>query len=261
MIIDSHCHLTHKEIGDAKEIVERAFAAGVGVIQTICTHLGEFDNLLNIVNSYPNVFCSVGVHPMHIEEKTVTPYDIIELTKHEKVISIGETGLDYYYSMDTKKQQIDSFISHIKSSQETGLPLIIHTRDADKDMVDILQKYMVKKEFKAVIHCFTASKWLAMECIDMGFYISASGIITFKNAEDIRSTFMQIPVDKILIETDAPYLAPVPHRGKTNEPALLVHTLEFLSNMLGKEYAELSKQTTNNFYELFQKAKNNKSYQ
>lgn len=255
MIIDSHCHLTNKGIGDIKKIIENASAAGVKVIHTICTHLGEFSDVLNIANTYHNVFCSVGVHPMHIEGNPPSLDEIIKLTQHEKVISIGETGLDYYYSSDTKKEQIESFISHIESSQETGLPLIIHTREADEDMVNILKKYVAKKEFSAVIHCFTASKWLAMECIDMGFYISASGIITFKNAEDIRSTFMQIPIDKILIETDAPYLAPAPHRGKTNEPALLVHTLEFLSNMLGKGYDELSKQTTNNFYKLFKKAK------
>jgi len=253
-IVDSHCHLNNPNFHDVEGALQRAAAVGVDVVQTICTHLGEFPEVLNIANSYKGVYCSVGVHPLNVDDGPCSSKQIIELSRHDKVISIGETGLDYYYSKDNKKLQQDFFVQHIEAAQETGLPLVIHARDADDDIVSIMQQHMQKKKFGAVIHCFTASEWLAKECLEMGCYISAAGIITFKNAEEIRSTFMQVPLDRILVETDSPYLAPVPYRGKSNEPAFTRNTLEFLADMRGVSVADMAAQTTDNFFRLFNKA-------
>ncbi|MFQ3307021.1 MAG: TatD DNase family protein [Candidatus Midichloriaceae bacterium] len=259
MIVDSHCHLDFEQLSsDIAGVIQRADEANVKVMQTICTKISEFEKIHSIAKKYTNIFCSVGNHPLNLnEEGLVKNSDIIKLTKKEKVIGIGETGLDFHYSKDNKQLQTKSFEEHIIAAQTTSLPLIIHTREADQETVDILEHHMKEAPFSAVIHCFTASKWLAFKCLDMGLYISASGIITFKNATDIQETFKQIPIDRILIETDAPFLAPIPFRGKTNEPSYLKHTALFLANLLNKPFEEISLQTTKNFFSLFTKAKIN----
>ena len=257
MIVDSHCHLDFKVLSDDLEgVIERARKNGVGVLQTICTKISEFESIYSISHSNENVFCSIGNHPLNLaEEGVVKAEEILRYTNRDKLIGIGETGLDYYYSKDNEGAQNESFIEHIIASQESSLPIIVHTREADKDTVDILQKHMAKKKFSGVIHCFTASSWLAKECLDMGLYISASGIVTFKNAKDIQQIFKEVPLERILIETDAPYLAPVPMRGKDNEPSYIKYTAEFMAKLLDVDLNDFIDTTTNNFFDLFNKAK------
>lgn len=255
MLVDSHCHLDFPELHNKmEEILQRAQENDVKILQTICTKISKFKDILAIANTSQNIFCSVGIHPLNVKDEGIYEAEkIIKLTSNNKVIGIGETGLDYYYSEESKNLQQKSLDEHIKAAQETGLPLIIHTRNADDDTINILKSAYKNKEFTGVIHCFTASKRLAYECIDIGFYISASGIITFKNAQDIRNVFMEIPLQNILIETDAPFLAPVPKRGKSNEPAFVKYIAEFLANLRNISYDELSKNTTDNFLRLFNK--------
>ena len=259
MLVDTHCHLDFKILNDdLDDVLNRARENGIDIIQTISTKISEFEKIYNIANSRKNIFCSIGNHPLELmEEDFVNAEKILKYTKNPKVISIGETGLDYHYSKDYKKIQKESFIEHIIAAQEASLPIIVHTRAADEDTVTILKQYMKKKEFTGVIHCFTASKWLAMECVEIGMYISASGIITFKNAKEIQQTFKEVPPNRILIETDAPFLAPVPMRGKTNEPSYLKYIVEFMANLLKIEVQDFIDITTNNFFNLFQKAKIN----
>ena len=256
MLIDSHCHLDFDSLSNQiEQIIKRADENDVQIMQTICTTIKNFPTIKKIAQDYHNIFCSVGVHPLNIhEDKVYSPEDIKELCSYEKVIGIGETGLDYHYDNTNKEKQKTSFINHIKAAQKTGLPLIIHTRDAEKDTIDILKESLQLAPFTAVIHCFTGSKNLAEECLKMGFYISASGIITFKNATDIQETFKTIPLDKILIETDSPYLAPVPKRGKTNEPSFVKYTAYHLAKLLDVDFSEIEKQTTANFFRLFSKS-------
>lgn len=257
MIVDSHCHLDFKVLSDDLEgVIERARRNGVDVMQTICTKISEFERIYSISHANKNIFCSIGNHPLNlIEEGLVKAQEILLYTNRHKLIGIGETGLDYYYSKDNKKVQKESFIEHIIASQESLLPIIVHTRKADKDTVDILKEYMVKKKFSGVIHCFTASNWLAKECLDMGLYISFSGIITFKNSKDIQQILKEIPMGRILIETDSPYLAPVPMRGRDNEPSYLKYTAEFMAKLLDVSTYNFIGITTNNFFNLFNKAK------
>lgn len=255
-IVDSHCHLDNPTlVNNIEAILARAAVMGVTKVQTICTQLKDFPKILSIAQQYHAVYCSVGVHPMHAhKEETCSTEHLIELSKHPKVISLGETGLDYYYSQEHIDVQHQLFSEHIEAAQVTGLPLVIHARDADKPIVEMLQSHFKHRPFTAVIHCFTASNWLAHACLEMGFYISAAGIITFKNAGDVRSTFMQMPLDRILVETDSPYLAPIPHRGKPCEPAFTYNTLEYLADMRGVSITYMAKQTTENFHRLFTKA-------
>ena len=257
MLVDSHCHLDFDVLSsDLKSVIKRAFDNNIGLMQTICTKISEFDKIYKLSESHNKIFCSIGNHPLNlVEEGIIKAEEILKFTNKQKVIGIGETGLDYYYSKDNEKVQKESFIEHIIAAQESKLPIIVHTRSADKDTVEILKKYMKIKKFSGVIHCFTASQWLANECIDMGFYISASGIVTFKNAKDIQQTFKKIPVEKILLETDAPYLAPVPMRGKDNEPAYLKYTAEFMAKLLDLDLNNFIDITTKNFFNLFNKAK------
>ena len=259
MLVDTHCHLDFEVLNnDLEGVLSRAKENGVGIIQTISTRISEFEKMYSIANFRENIFCSIGNHPLNlVDEGLVKAEEILKYTKKPKVISIGETGLDYHYSKDNKKLQKESFIEHIIAAQKSSLPIIIHTREADEDTVAVLKQYMKKKKFTGVIHCFTASKWLAMECVDMGLCISASGVVTFKNAKEIQQTFKEIPIDKILIETDAPFLAPVPMRGKQNEPSYLKHTAEFMANLLGMRLKDFIDITTNNFFNLFNKAKIN----
>jgi TatD DNase family protein len=257
MIVDSHCHMNYKELSsDIKSVMSRAKEAGVGILQTISTKVSEFDKILAIAKAYDNIYCSVGVHPHEVEGEGIVSVDkLVELSKDKKVIGIGETGLDYYYENSHREMQKESFINHIAASRETGLPLIVHTRSSDDDTIEILKTEMNKGVFPGLIHCFTSTEKLARECIDMGIYISISGIITFKKADELRSTIQKLPLDRLLIETDAPYLAPAPMRGKPNEPSYIKYTAAKMAEIFGKEVSEIEASTTKNFFELFTKAK------
>lgn len=265
MLVDSHCHLNFPDFKDDLDgVIERARAAGVKVMQTICTEMEEFDEVYAIAERYEGVYSSIGVHPNESPNaRVITSQELVEKTKLPKVIGIGETGLDYHYlpKDDAKQQehaiklQKDSFKEHIKAAQETGLPLIVHTRDADDDTIDILSAEMARKPFKGLIHCFTSSKKLADKVIELGMYISVSGIITFKNAQSIRDALADVPMDRLLVETDAPYLAPIPYRGKRNEPSFTMFTNGMLSFIKKIPEEECAVKTTENFFRLFNKAK------
>ena len=263
MLIDSHCHLNFPSlISDIQSVIERAKEADVGLFQTISTKISEANAIVKIAEEHEEVFCSVGLHPSHtLEEEMPSVEQLMKLCLHPKVIGIGETGLDYYKYGGIKEieAQKESFSMHIKASQENGIPIIVHSRSAEEDTIDILKSQMAIKSFTGVIHCFTGTIKFALQCIELGLYISASGVITFKNAKDLHEVFRAIPIDRILLETDSPFLAPVPERGKNNEPAYLKHTAIFMGDLLNKSYEEISEITSNNFYTLFKKAitKNN----
>lgn len=257
MLVDSHCHLDFMEANgaDLDETVARAGRAGVGTMVTICTKMTEAAAVKAVADRFDNVFCSVGVHPQDVDsEPAVTAAEIEALTNDPKVVGIGETGLDYYYENSPRAAQQRSFAEHIQASQRTGLPVIVHTRDADEDTVNILTSAFREKPFSGVIHCFTGGAQLAEKAVEIGFCISFSGILTFKNASDLRDIAAKVPMDKLLVETDAPYLAPVPKRGKPNEPSYVVHTAELLAEIKGVSSAEMARITTDNFYRLFAKA-------
>ena len=256
MLVDSHCHLNFPDFKDDLEgVVARAKAAGVGVMQTICTELAEFDEVYAIAERFEGVFSSVGVHPNDSGKTPVTPANqLIELAKRPKVIGIGETGLDYHYETSDRETQKASFIEHIRAARVTGLPIIVHTRDADDDTIEILEKEMKEGAFPGVIHCFTSSKYLADKAVEMGFYISLSGIVSFKNAQAIRDAVADVPVERLLVETDAPYLAPTPHRGKRNEPCFVIHTNKIVAGLKAISEEECARQTTENFFRLFSRA-------
>lgn len=257
MIVDSHCHLNMKEFeSDLDIVIENAIKSGVGYMQTICTRLEDFSSILSIAEKYGNIFASVGIHPHYADDNIdVNADSLINLAKHPKVIGIGETGLDYYYEHSNKDNQKASFISHINVSQETQMPIIIHTRDADVDTIEILTSEMRNKSFPGLIHCFSGTEDLAFKSLDLGLYISISGIVTFKNAESIRSTVKNIPLDRLLVETDAPYLAPIPMRGKRAEPAFTRFVAEKIAEIKDIRQSEVFDVTTANFFKLFTKAK------
>jgi TatD DNase family protein len=256
MLVDSHCHLDYLEQDeDLGEVVARARRAGVGTLLTICTKLSEFETVRAITERFEGVFCSVGVHPHEAAEEGVRDAGrLIELADHPKVVGLGETGLDFYYEHSPRAAQETSFRAHIAAARETGLPVIVHSRDADEDTLRILREEHAHGPFGAVIHCFTAGPELARAALDLGFYISLAGIVTFKKAEALCDTARQVPLERLLVETDAPYLAPVPKRGKRNEPAFVVHTAEKLAELKGVTAAELARATTENFHRLFVKA-------
>ncbi len=256
MLVDSHCHLDYLEDGEELEaVVGRAHAAGVGTLVTICTRLSEFDRVRAIAGRFDRVYCSVGVHPHDAgEEGQADPARLIKLAVDDKVIGIGETGLDYYYDNSPREAQRSSFRTHIRAARETGLPLIVHSRDADTDTIEILESAAGEGTFPGVIHCFTAGRGLAEAALELGLYISLSGVITFKNADELRAIAKDLPLERILVETDAPYLAPVPKRGKRNEPAYVVHTAAFIAELLGLRADELARITSENFFRLFAKA-------
>ncbi len=253
MLIDSHCHLNFPEYKNIlPEVINRAMMHNVKFMQTICTKIEEFPILLEITEQFDNVYCSVGVHPNSVTLETIAQKeDLLKLSLPKKVIGLGETGLDYYRDSSDKDLQKKSFIAHINAAQENNLPVIVHTRDADNDTIDILSSLMKEKEFKGLIHCFTSSKELAYKAIDLGLYISISGIITFKNATSLQEIVKDLPLDKLLVETDAPFLAPIPFRGKTNEPAYTKYTAEFIAQLKNIPYQEVAKKTTENFCSLF----------
>jgi TatD DNase family protein len=254
-IVDSHCHLNFKPLfSDLDKVLERAAAAEVKLMQNICTKISEFEEIRLIAERHDNVFCSVGVHPHEAEkEGAIEVKDLASLSNHPKVIGIGETGLDYYYEHSDRKFQKTSFITHVNVSRETLLPLIIHNRNSDKDMIDILRTEMKAGEFKGVLHCFSSTEELAKAALDLGLYISMSGIVTFKNARKLRNIVKNIPLDRLLVETDSPYLAPEPMRGKKNEPSFALYIVKYLANLLGETPEKIAETTTQNFFRLFGK--------
>lgn len=256
MLVDSHCHLDFDVFDeDRQETIQRARNAGVATMVTICTRVTRFDEIRAIAESDENIWCSVGIHPHQAEEEPVISVDdLVSRATHPKVIGIGETGLDYYYDNSPRELQETSFRTHIAASRETGLPLIVHTRDADDDMADILEDEMGKGVFPGVLHCFSSGRQLAERALDIGFYISLSGIVTFKNAQDLRNIAKDVPVDRILVETDSPFLAPIPNRGKRNEPSFVVDTAAKVAELKDVDKDTLSLASTENFFRLFNKA-------
>ncbi|HJO74303.1 MAG TPA: TatD family hydrolase, partial [Rhodospirillales bacterium] len=226
MLVDSHCHLDFPDFeGELDDIMARAANADIGHMVTICTRLTTFDGIVAIAETYENVFCTVGVHPHNAgDEPEVTPDRLIELAKHPKVVGFGETGLDFHYDNSPRDVQERFFRAHIDAARETGLPVIVHTREADADMVRILEDEHANGAFPGLIHCFSSGPDLAEKVLDIGFFLSFSGIVTFKTADDIRAVATTAPLERILVETDSPYLAPAPNRGKRNEPAFTAMT-------------------------------------
>ncbi len=258
MLIDSHCHLNYPDfLDDFEDVLERAKKNGVDTLLCICVRLDKFDSVLSLARRYPHIFATVGIHPHDaLDYSGLKAKKLVELsTLDRKVIGLGECGLDYYYEGYDKDAQHRVFSEHIKAGKESGLPLIIHCRDAEADMVDLFDRYKVwdnrGSSSPGVIHCFTGTKDFAYKAIDRGFYISVSGIVTFKKSEDLQSIIKALPLDRLLIETDAPYLAPVPKRGKRNEPAFVRHTAEFLARLKGITIEEVAEATSKNFQTLF----------
>ena len=257
MLVDSHCHLDFPDFeGELPEILERAGAAGVGCLLTICTHVSRFDAVLALAEAHDNIFCSVGIHPHEAaHEPEVSAEKLIELAGHPKVVGFGETGLDFHYENSPRADQERSFRAHIAAARESGLPVIVHSRAADDEIIEILADEQAKGAFSGVIHCFSSGPEMARAVLDFGLYISVAGIVTFKNAGALRETVKSVPLERLLVETDAPYLAPVPKRGKRNEPAFVAHTAAEMSAILGIGGDELAKATTDNFFRLFSKAR------
>jgi TatD DNase family protein len=255
MLIDSHCHLDFPDFADDLDgIVTRAEAAGVGRIVTISTRVRRLGALLDITARFPNVYCSVGTHPHQANEEDGIPAgELIELTKHPKVVALGEAGLDYFYEHGSRDAQERGFRAHIAAARATGLPLVIHTRDADDDCGRILEDEMAKGSFRAVLHCYTGGRELAMKAIALGLSISFTGILTFKKSEALRELAAELPADRIMVETDAPFLAPGKFRGKRNEPSYVVETAKALAQTRGVSLEEVARQTTENFFRLFSK--------
>ena len=254
MLVDSHCHLDFPDFADdLDEIVARAEAAGVMRMVTICTRVRHFARVRAIAERYQNIFCSVGTHPNNAgEEMDVTSDQLIRHAKHEKVVAIGEAGLDYHYGK-SKFAQASGLRIHIEASRESGLPLVIHSRDADEDMMKTLIRESGQGAFPAILHCFSSGNALAMCGVELGLYVSFSGILTFKGSNDLRDIASRIPMDRLLVETDAPYLAPTPFRGKRNEPSYVVNTARVLGEVKGVSEEEIWAQTTANFFRLFRK--------
>ena len=255
MLIDSHCHLDFPDFADDLDgVVARARTAGVARIVTISTRIKRQAEVLAIVDRFADVYCSVGTHPHHADEEIdVSADDLIARSRNPKVVPIGEAGLDYHYETGSRAAQEQGFRNHIAAARVTGLPLVIHSRDADEDMARILEEENGKGAFAAVLHCFTGGAELAQRAIALGLYISFTGILTFKNSDDLRSIAIALPADRVLVETDAPYLAPGPHRGKRNEPAYVVETARVLAEIRGLSVEAVDHLTTDNFFRLFGK--------
>lgn len=252
MLVDSHCHLDFAEEAERPEIIARAKRAGVKTLVTICTKIEEFPVVRAIAESDPDVWCSVGVHPHEAATGPKTTAETLAgFARHPKVVGIGETGLDFYYEHSPREAQEESFRVHIAAANEAGLPVIVHSRDADPETIEVLQ---AEKPHAGVIHCFSTGRALAEQALELGLYISLSGIVTFKTAQALRDIVRDLPLDQILVETDAPYLAPVPLRGKRNEPAFVTHTAAMVAELKGVTPDELAEATTENFFRLFTKA-------
>jgi TatD DNase family protein len=255
MLVDSHCHLDFPDFASELDaVVGRARAAGVGRMVTISTRVKQQDTLRGIAERFDDVFCSVGTHPHHAdEEPDVSADDLVRLTEYPKVVAIGEAGLDYHYDNAPRDAQERGFRTHIAAARATGLPLVIHAREADDDVVRILEEETEKGAFPAVLHCFTGGRGLAMRAVALGHYVSFTGILTFKNSQPLRDIAAELPADRILVETDAPYLAPNPHRGKRNEPSFVTETARTLAGVRGVSTDEIARQPTDNFFRLFSK--------
>ena len=257
MFADSHSHIHAQDFDvDREDIVKRANLANVKYIVDVCDDIKHIENLIKFCSNHKNIYTTVGVHPEYADKYTdLTVYNIMKYLKSLYVIGIGECGLDYYYNKDTKDAQIKVFKLHIEAAQNSGLPLIIHNRNADNDMMQILYDAYKIKPFKGELHCFSSSAELRDFALSIGFYISASGIITFKKSYELRNMFIDLPLDRLLIETDSPYLAPEPNRGKRNEPSFVVHTAEMLAKLKNISIEEIALRTTDNFFDLFTKVK------
>ena len=255
-VVDSHCHLDFEGMEEQlPAVLRRAEEAGVDRMVSISSRVRKFDNLLRIANENVNVFCTVGTHPHNAhEELDVTSDNLVELAEAKKCVGIGEVGLDYHYDLSPRAAQAQGFRVHIDAARRTGLPLVIHSREAEDDTILILQEEMNKGAFTPLLHCFTSHRRLADAAVAMGGYVSFSGILTYKSAEDIRETAAALPLDRIIVETDSPYLAPLPYRGKSNEPAFVVKTLETLAKVRNLPVDEMARITTENFFRLFSKA-------
>jgi TatD DNase family protein len=255
MLVDSHCHLDFPDFSEElDQVVTRAGAAGVKTLVTISTRVRKFDQVRAIAERFANVFCSVGTHPHNAhEELDVGADELVRLAEHPKVVAIGEAGLDYHYDFSPRDAQTQGLLTQIEAARKTGLPLVIHAREADADLAGILERETEKGAFPAVLHCFSSGRALAETGIALGHYVSFSGILTFKNAQEIRDIARDLPADRILVETDAPYLAPPPHRGKRNEPAFVAHTADVLADVRGVSRQEIAALTSENFFRLFSK--------
>jgi len=254
MLVDSHCHLDYPEFADLDDTARRAHAAGVGCMLTIATSMLKYPGVLAVAEARDDIYCTVGVHPHEAgKEAQVTLDGLLDHAKHPKVVGFGETGLDYFYEHSPREAQKQSFRTHIQAARTAQLPLIVHTRDADADTLEILSDEMKKGAFPGLIHCFSADAAFARQAVEMGFYISVSGIITFKKADALREAVAEVPLERLLVETDAPYLAPLPHRGKPNEPAYTRFTAEKLSEIKGVSFDDVAQATTANFFALFTK--------
>ncbi len=252
-MIDSHCHLDHKPLFDnLDQVIKNSKKVGIEKILTICTTQESFNKITKIVNINEIIYGTFGIHPHETTKNVLLPYEIVKpILNNKKIIGVGETGLDFYYNNSDRKSQIKSFEHHIEASLELDLPLIVHSRNAEKDTFEILNLYNKKKQLKILMHCFTGTTDFAFKLLSLNAFFSASGIITFKNSENLRSTFKEIPSSKLLVETDSPFLAPVPMRGKPNEPSFLKYTLKKLSEIKNIEEDKLNSITTDNFNKLF----------
>ncbi len=257
MFTDSHCHINADDFNDDREdAVIRARTMRVDYILDVCDDIADMPRLIKFCENHRHIYTSVGVHPELADKyDDISDVDILNYVQSPKVIGIGECGLDYHYNADTKEKQLKLLQQHITAAQKSGLPLIIHNRESDDDMITLLKEAYKKQKFKGELHCFSSSEKLAEFALSIGFYLSASGIITFKKSEDIRQIFQNVPVNRLLIETDSPYLAPIPHRGQRNEPAFVVNTAEVLANLKKMDIEELAQVTTDNFLTLFSKAR------
>jgi len=257
MIVDSHCHLDFEPMSlDLDSYVARAKLEGIELMLTISTENKSFDKIIKIVDKYENVYGTYGIHPHESKlNQEIKCEQILNRVNNKKIIGIGETGLDFFYNHSEKNIQIKSFLEHIEASQKANLPIIVHTRSAEQETFKILYEAKKYKDLKILIHCFTGSYEFAKKLLDLGAYISASGVVTFKKSKDLSETFKQIPSQSILVETDSPYLAPEPYRGKSNEPSFIVHTVKYLAKIKNMSYEKFASITTTNFYNLFKKIK------
>ncbi|MDW6022960.1 TatD family hydrolase [Mesorhizobium sp. BAC0120] len=255
MLVDSHCHLDFPDFAEERAaVIARAVAAGVGRMVTISTRVKRFGDILAIAEAYDEVFCSVGTHPHNAaEEPDITSDELVRLAAHPKVVAIGEAGLDYHYDKSPRPAQAEGFRRHIEAARQTGLPLVVHARSADDDIAAILEEESGKGAFPFILHCFSSGRRLAEVGVALGGYISFSGILTFKNSDELRAIAADVPQDRLLVETDAPYLAPVPHRGKRNEPAYVAETARVLAETMGVSTDEVARIATGNFFRLFKK--------
>ena len=257
MLVDSHCHLDRLKLdqfdGELGDVLDLARSRGVGKFLCVGISLDNADRVVEIAGQYDDVVCSVGVHPLDVDSGLADVEKLIALSAQPNVVALGETGLDYYYSTETQEIQQQSFTAHLQAAAQAGLPVIVHTRDAREDTIDLIREHG-SREHAGVLHCFTESWEMAKAALDLNYYISLSGIVTFKNAEELRDVARKIPLERLLVETDSPYLAPVPYRGKPNIPAYVREVAEFIAELRGLAYEELAEITTQNFYRLFPRA-------